>query len=228
MRLDYALYSLAIILFAIAAVAFALANDEASNIIVVSAAIAGVLCVGGGYLLRPKASVDTTQTTATPSVPFSESAQSEKPVTTPIPRTDAYIAETPKTEFIKAESTKSQQFAEVTTPAVKTQSAAETPSSTQRITFPMQGSPEVALPAPPVQAAISATKAVPLPVQTEMKSELNQIRGIGGKRIEQLKTNGINTIQDLANASPTDLAARLDISPKIAKMWIGSAKKLAK
>jgi predicted flap endonuclease-1-like 5' DNA nuclease len=59
-------------------------------------------------------------------------------------------------------------------------------------------------------------------------NELFQIRGINSKRSEQLRFNGINSLSDLAGASSSDLAAKLDISEKIVKMWIGSAKKLVK
>jgi predicted flap endonuclease-1-like 5' DNA nuclease len=62
----------------------------------------------------------------------------------------------------------------------------------------------------------------------EKKSELLQIRGINQNRADQLKVQGINTIKELAGASSLDLAAKLQVSPKIVKMWIGSAKKLSK
>jgi predicted flap endonuclease-1-like 5' DNA nuclease len=83
--------------------------------------------------------------------------------------------------------------------------------------------------APIVEAAIPASSPVEVnaqPTSAESKSEFSRIRGIGEKRATELKANGINTIEDLANASPEDLAAKLNVSPKIVKMWIGSAKKL--
>lgn len=57
---------------------------------------------------------------------------------------------------------------------------------------------------------------------------LTQVKGIKEKRAEQLKTIGINSIDDLANASANDIAGRLQISPKITGKWIESAKELAK
>jgi predicted flap endonuclease-1-like 5' DNA nuclease len=54
------------------------------------------------------------------------------------------------------------------------------------------------------------------------------IRGINEKRAVQLEAVGIYSIAELANASPEDLAKNLIISPKITRMWIGSAKKLKK
>jgi len=56
--------------------------------------------------------------------------------------------------------------------------------------------------------------------------ELAKVRGIGAKRAEELKTLGISSMQDLANASPSDLATRLNVSPRIAKLWVGQARKL--
>jgi predicted RecB family nuclease len=54
------------------------------------------------------------------------------------------------------------------------------------------------------------------------------IKGINEKRAAQLKEFGIESIDALANASAEDLARNLTISPKIARMWIGSARKLKK
>jgi predicted flap endonuclease-1-like 5' DNA nuclease len=94
-------------------------------------------------------------------------------------------------------------------------------------------SPEVALPAPPAQAAIPGPVASPAleaiaADASNLKSNFSQIRGISEKRTEQLNSIGIYTIQQLANASPDDLAAKLNLSPRIVKMWIGTAKKMAK
>ena len=57
-------------------------------------------------------------------------------------------------------------------------------------------------------------------------SELTKVKGIGVKRADQLKALGINSIRDLANASAKDLAAKLEISPKITTRWIENAKAL--
>jgi predicted flap endonuclease-1-like 5' DNA nuclease len=56
---------------------------------------------------------------------------------------------------------------------------------------------------------------------------LTEVKGIGEKRAKQLTGLGINGIEDLAEASAEDLAAKLKISPKITGKWIGNAKKLA-
>lgn len=58
--------------------------------------------------------------------------------------------------------------------------------------------------------------------------ELTQVKGIGEKRATQLKALGINSVEDLAKASAKTIAKKLQISPKITKKWIASAKKLVK
>ena len=58
--------------------------------------------------------------------------------------------------------------------------------------------------------------------------ELTQVKGIGVKRATQLKALGINNVDDLAKASAEDVAKKLQISSKITKKWIASAKKLVK
>jgi predicted flap endonuclease-1-like 5' DNA nuclease len=81
----------------------------------------------------------------------------------------------------------------------------------------------------PVPAAVAETKEKKAEsiVETAPKIELTKIKGIGAKRVEQLKTLGINSIEDLAKASSKDLAAKLKISPKITAKWIRNAKELA-
>jgi predicted flap endonuclease-1-like 5' DNA nuclease len=70
-----------------------------------------------------------------------------------------------------------------------------------------------------------------LVVQTEPVAEVKlpsagllEVKGIGEKRSEQLKTLGISTVEDLAKASAKDLATKLKISPKITGKWIENAK----
>ena len=77
----------------------------------------------------------------------------------------------------------------------------------------------------------AVTEALPAPQKAEVPAQnmgLTQIRGINEKRAVQLRANGINSVEDLAKASASDLATKLEVSPKIVKMWIGSAKKLVK
>jgi len=73
---------------------------------------------------------------------------------------------------------------------------------------------------PTAEEAETAAQATPSVVT------LTQVRGIGEKRAEQLKTLGVKSVEDLASASEKDLAAGLKISPKITKRWIENAKKL--
>ena len=89
---------------------------------------------------------------------------------------------------------------------------------------------------PPSVTTMPSQLVVPIPAMTPpaseaqapMKSELTAIHGINEKRAVQLNEFGISTIDALANASADDLANRLAVSPKITRMWVGSAKKLKK
>ncbi len=58
-------------------------------------------------------------------------------------------------------------------------------------------------------------------------STLTQVKGVGEKRLAQLEAIGINSVEALAEASASELAAKLKISPKITERWITSAKNLA-
>lgn len=84
---------------------------------------------------------------------------------------------------------------------------------------------------PSAPTAVTETVKDEIPVEVEVAPppalELTQLKGIGEKRSEQLKAAGINDVKDLANASAKNLAAKLDISPKITRRWIRNAKKLA-
>lgn len=55
---------------------------------------------------------------------------------------------------------------------------------------------------------------------------LTEVKGIGEKRAAQLKGFGINFAEELAEASPEELAAKLKVSSKIVQKWIADAKKL--
>jgi predicted flap endonuclease-1-like 5' DNA nuclease len=88
----------------------------------------------------------------------------------------------------------------------------------------------IAAPAPTPVASVVTEVAEPKPIAvTETiprKLRLTKIRGIGDKRAGQLKALGINNLENLANASPKDLALKLNISPKMTGRWIDSAKQL--
>jgi predicted flap endonuclease-1-like 5' DNA nuclease len=57
-------------------------------------------------------------------------------------------------------------------------------------------------------------------------STLLNVKGIKEKRAQQLRAVGINTIEDLAKASPEDLASKLKIAPYFTGQWIENAKKI--
>jgi predicted flap endonuclease-1-like 5' DNA nuclease len=86
---------------------------------------------------------------------------------------------------------------------------------------PAVTSPEVTVP----QTQPAATMETP--AMTEALG-LMQVKGIGEKRATQLKAIGISSVDDLAKASAEDIAKKLQISSKITKKWIDSAKALVK
>jgi predicted flap endonuclease-1-like 5' DNA nuclease len=77
-----------------------------------------------------------------------------------------------------------------------------------------------------------ATSAPTLPAveaqAAPKQSELLTVHGINAARAAQLNALGVNSLDDLAKASADDLAKALVVSPRITRMWIGSAKKQKK
>jgi predicted flap endonuclease-1-like 5' DNA nuclease len=71
-------------------------------------------------------------------------------------------------------------------------------------------------------------KEEPAMASTSARVELTQVKGIGEKRAMQLKALGINSVDELANASAKTLAKKLKVSPKIVEKWVNSAKELIK
>lgn len=55
---------------------------------------------------------------------------------------------------------------------------------------------------------------------------LTKIRGIGPKRAEKLTSAGILTANDLAKATPDEVAKKANTSTKVTRKWIQRAKKL--
>ncbi len=211
MRLDYPLYGLAIVLFILTAITYVyVAEADGQLLFVVATAIMGILSVGGGIFLRPKVGASATSETTTPVQP--------EPLTVPaeaVQETGGLIVEAPTTQLVDA-------------PKVETPIAVEAPPQIQ-VTQPVEVPMVEAIPIQgPVDeecmAPINATASTP----AVAKSEFSQIRCISQKRAEQLIAIGIGTLQELANAAPDDVATKLNVSPKIVKMWIGSAKKLVK
>ena len=93
--------------------------------------------------------------------------------------------------------------------------------------------PAASIPQATIEATMEAPKEetaeAPTPVSAVVATmELTQVKGVGEKRATQLKAVGINSVDDLANASAKAIAKKLKISPKIASKWIESAKELKK
>jgi len=214
MRSDYILYSIAVLFFVVTAVSFVIVNEESSrNMYVVSTVVAGIAFASAGFLLRPKKAATILQAPQ-PTVSAQASAE-QTPAAQPVPQPVAIevpSAIVPKTETPIAEKL-----------TVETPLAESPPAPVVLM--------ETAIPTP---AILAATPAVNAPVSTPTAEtpsnslgNLTQIRGINAKRAEQLKANGVSNLQELAKASPAELSAKLEVSEKIVKMWIGSAKKLA-
>lgn len=201
MRLDYPLYALAVVFFVISAFTFTMVTDtNARDIYAVLTVIIGLLLAIAGYLLRPK-------TEAASVYPQAQPPQEPAPQTPPQPaaHVEAPVAENPVVEPAKIETPLMIEAPKMVTPALEKPAAAE------------------ALPPATVKEAPAIEAAAP-----SETTELTQIRGINAKRAVQLNAIGIKSVEDLAKASASDLAEKLEVSEKIVKMWIGSAKKLVK
>ncbi len=199
MRFDYALYALAVMFFVLAAVSVLITSGDTMYLYVVLGAVLGVMSAAAGYAVRPK--VQATDVTAQPE----SVAGFKEPAPAPTP------TEAPKAEVAAAETSKVEAPPPMIEAPKVEMAALEKPAE-----------PE-ALPAAPVPVAPPIVAAAPVE-----GTPLTQIRGINENRAAQLKANGINNVEELANASAEDLAAKLQVSDKIVKMWIGSARKLAK
>jgi predicted flap endonuclease-1-like 5' DNA nuclease len=223
MRLDYALYGLAIVLFATTAITFAMvAEQNGRTIYAASTTAVGLLFVVGGYVMRPKvkgAVAVQSSTTETPAMPTMEVPQMAPPVVD-ASKTEPSMAEPSTTDAIPVMEVPRVDTSIVEAPV--TTLVSPEPQTTEVVPIEAENFP-VEVVVPLTQIGMS-----PKTASTPGKPELSQIRGISEKRAEQLKANGISTIGELANASAEDLAVKLSLSPKIVKMWIGSAKKLSK
>ena len=83
-----------------------------------------------------------------------------------------------------------------------------------------------------IENKVEEIKAEPQPAPViEVKPPsvgLLDVKGIKDKRAQQLKTVGINSVEDLAKASAEDLAAKLKIAPYFTGKWIENAKEILK
>jgi predicted flap endonuclease-1-like 5' DNA nuclease len=205
MRFDYALYGLAVVLFTLTAITFMLVADSEGKLLYsASTGIVGILSVVGGYFLRPKNLANAIPQTVNPEASPRQEVVLETPQQTGGPiveaaPTEIQVVEAPKVDIVPV----------------------QTPVVVEETSIGKVAPVTVSVSVAPVEVASQETLAI-------SKSAFSQIRGISEKRAEQLKSVGINNLQDLANASATELAEKLNVSPKIVKMWVGSAKKLSK
>jgi predicted flap endonuclease-1-like 5' DNA nuclease len=208
MRSDYILYALAIVFFIIAVIPFAIAMPvEEMALFAVLGVVLGIMSAAVGYAMRPK--VKAPAATAPQSEP---TPASQEPAPQAAPAMSA-PAEAPKAE------------APAETPKVE---APPTPMIEAPKAVPVALEKPVEIEAlPPVPEAVNPpiVAAASLPAAA---IPLTHIRGINQNRADQMKIYGISSVEELAKASAADLAVKLGVSEKIVKMWIGSAKKLAK
>jgi|WetSurMetagenome_2_1015567.scaffolds.fasta_scaffold136044_2 predicted flap endonuclease-1-like 5' DNA nuclease len=206
MRSDYSFYTLAIVFFMVAVVsAWTLAGTFQIILISISVLL-GMISLGFGLTLRSK-SLQTNQTppTASPQeITQTEPSQTSKIENLPPPP----IPMKPETSIVNP-------------PAVTTLVSMETELTT------IQTVPVIAVPAmlPEQPSTLMSIKQSTLPLK---ETALTDVRGIGQKRANKLKTLDIKTAEDLANASIEDLAKKLKISSKNVAKWIASAKELTK
>jgi predicted flap endonuclease-1-like 5' DNA nuclease len=240
MRLDYILYGLGILFFGLSAVSFLIvAAPDGQLLYVIFTAVLGVISIGVGVAQRPTARTPVQPVTAPLTIESPVSGRVEQKPTPPV-AVEAPLQASPAAEPAKeaAETTVEEApAAPVSVEAPKVEAApinepkaeapivasvSEAPKTEAAVVEPpaIHANPETSESAPQSASAV-ATEAPAKPV-------FGQIRGINEKRAAQLNANGIATLEQLANASADELAAKLEVSPRIVKMWIGSAKKLAK
>jgi len=95
------------------------------------------------------------------------------------------------------------------------------------VPVPQATTPETQ-PATVAEAPIEKKAMTKTPLPAAATMDLTQVKGIGEKRAMQLKALGINSVDDLSNASAKSVAKKLKISPKTVTKWIDSAKELVK
>jgi len=75
--------------------------------------------------------------------------------------------------------------------------------------------------------AVKETTAKEAVTETKTKSSLQlvDVKGIGPKRAKQLRSIGIQSVEELAKQSSEELSKKANVSTKIAGKWIEEAKK---
>jgi predicted flap endonuclease-1-like 5' DNA nuclease len=107
------------------------------------------------------------------------------------------------------------------------------PVSSPIMTTPIQTLAEAPPPQPTVAPEPSSEPSQLQVAKPEVPSmpaaptiAITQVKGVKEKRAEQLRELGINTIQELADASPEKIGKSLQLSPKITAKWVEHAKQL--
>lgn len=127
MRLDFALYGLAVVLFALSAIVLlTVAEVDGRSVYVVSTAVLGLLTTATGYLIRPKSQSNApVEPVISPSPPVQMEPVQQAPVE--VPEVEAAEPETPEPAAVvasaPAETTFSVEAPKMLEPAV----TAETP-----------------------------------------------------------------------------------------------------
>jgi len=93
------------------------------------------------------------------------------------------------------------------------------------VVAPLEEKTEAPTEAPPVME-VTPVAEVANPVRRKLR--LTRVKGIGEKRVAQLKALGINSLDELAKASADEIAKNLQISPKITRKWVAAAEELIK
>lgn len=195
MRSDIALYVVAAFFFILTVVSAVIIAEEERTLWIVSTAVLGVLSVGLGYYQRPHTNITVQK------------------VQTAAPTQPAPVAQTTIEAPAKIEQT----------PVIEAQPVIETPimQPTNEVASPIIDAPTT--PAPTEEPAISTPTETVAAEQTA-ESPLTKVKGVGAKRASQLNALGINTVEELAQASIEDISKNLKISPKIVAKWVEGAK----
>ena len=86
------------------------------------------------------------------------------------------------------------------------------------------------VPAPPVEEEVEEEikPEVEAPIEGEevVESVLTDIEGIGAARATKLEEAGIKTLEDLAGATPVEIAEIVGVSNPVASGWIKKAEEL--
>lgn len=208
MRSDYAMYIVAAFFFILTAISAILIVEVERSLWMVATAVLGLLSVGLGYYQKPKAIV--------PTKTVSQAVTAVEPVA-PEPQAAPIEAPTPAVEAPTPVEEKAPEIQ--ATPAIEATPEIEIPIQPSVIeTQPVIEAP----PAPTTPQEPEAVQAQTAPEETA--SPLTKVKGIGEKRATQLNALGINTVAELAQASPQEIAKSLKISPKIVDKWVEGAK----